>query len=172
MSNQHLDDLDEQELKIPYLVQTGEINSPLAEPSTRISAALRQNYMGAAEFEFGALPKSLRRLEYRKANWTVRKILEITENEAPLRVFSARSDEDFAIYRGYLLQLRADNAGKFNLKEPSRFEQSKRVTYATTNFWWDIRNDVMFSFHKMFMNRLSDYVTASLAVMNAAPTKA
>lgn len=42
----------------PYLVQRGKIRHPLVEG--RFSDAVNLDYMGSAEFEWGALPKSLR----------------------------------------------------------------------------------------------------------------
>jgi hypothetical protein len=45
----------------PYLIQRGEIKRPLVEG--RLSEAVNLDYMGSAEFEFGALPKSLRALQ-------------------------------------------------------------------------------------------------------------
>lgn len=160
------------QLKFPYLIQRAEINSPLADETDRLSQAVDFDYMGSAEFEFGALPKSFRRIEALADNWKCRLVPEITENEVPLRVYSAFTDEEFEIYKGYLLGLRAGNS-RGQTKERTDFDPKNSYTgkYGKTNFWWDITNDVMFGFHKTFMKRVPHHVAASLAYMDEQKTK-
>lgn len=93
-------------IRAPYLIQRAEIESPLAMVSTRLSQAVNFDYMGSAEFEFGALPKSFRRMEANKAQLILRKVPEIMEGEIPLRVYSYLTNEEFEQYKGYLLRLR------------------------------------------------------------------
>jgi hypothetical protein len=152
-------------LEFPYLIQRCTINTPLAEENVRLSQAVDMDYMGSAEFEFGALPKSFRRIEAVAEDWKCRLVPEITENDVPLRVYSAFEDEQFETYKGYLLELRA---GKGHTKERTDFFPGNDYTkkYGKTNFWWDITNDVMFGFHKTFMKRVGHHVAASLAYMN------
>lgn len=147
-------------IKQPYLVQRGTICWPLAKATTRLSKAVDLDYMGSAEFEFGALPKSFRSMENRPR--LLRLFPSILLGDSALRVFSSLSDEDFALYGHYLLRLRV---GDIRLKERSEFDD--RSSTPRTNFWWDIENHVMWGFHKKFMNRVPDYVNSSLAYMNA-----
>jgi len=147
-------------IKQPYLVQRGDIITPLAPTDTRLSRAVDLEYMGSAEFEFGALPRSFRAME--RGNRVLRLFPNISENSVPLRVFSILSDEEFVEYGKYLLRMRGND---IRLKERSEFN-ANRSQYETANFWWDIENHVMWSFHKEFMKRVSDYVNASLAYMN------
>lgn len=155
----------------PYLIQRAQINTPLAEENTRLSQAVNFDYMGSAEFEFGALPQSFRRIEAQADSWKCRIVEDIKEDDVPLRVWSALSDEEFAEYVGYLKALRAPrkdrNVQRPPTKEAVRFEEDyDHGKYFKTDFWWDITNDVMFGFKKEFMKRVGSYVASSLVYMN------
>ena len=157
----------------PTLIQRAKIIKPIAERNTRLSQAVNFDYMGSAEFEFGALPKSFRRIEAVADGWKCRAVGEIKEDDVPLRVWSALSDEEFKEYVEYLKILRAPKSDRkvkrFYTKESVRFESDReKDDYYYTDFWWDITNDVMFGFHKEFMKRVGDYVAASLTYMNEA----
>jgi hypothetical protein len=148
-------------MKQPYLVQRGEIITPLSAPNTRLSKAVDLDYMGSSEFEFGALPRSFRAME--QGTRVLRIFPNISENSVPLRVFSILTDEEFEQYGKFLLRMRGDD---IRPKERSEFE-ANRSSWAKANFWWDIENHVMWGFHKEFMKRVPNYVNASLAYMNA-----
>jgi hypothetical protein len=157
----------------PYLIQRAEIKTPLAGDDARLSEAVSFHYMGSAEFEFGALPKSFRRIEALSDGWKCRLVEEIKEDDTPLRVWSALTDEEFEQYKKFLLQLRdpKNNGGHLRTKEGVRFEHDRKHSeFSCTNFWWDISNNVMFGFKKEFMKRVGTYVANSLVYMNAAHT--
>lgn len=149
----------------PYLIQRGTINTPLAATTARLSQAVEFDYMGSAEFEFGALPKSFRVIEAVRNTWKCRIVKEIMEGDRPLRVYTAINDEDFGQYVEFL---KAARKGKLHTKESTYFEEGRFETsrYLRADFWWDISNHSMFGFHKAFMNRLPHYVEASIAYMN------
>lgn len=158
----------------PYLIQRGAIKSPLADATARLSQAIELDYMGSAEFEFGALPKSFRRIEAAGAGWVCRLVNEIKEGDTPLRVWSEFSDEQFEEYKVFLHRLRDPNAhgGPLRTKEGVRFEHNySHSKYFVTNFWWDINNDVMFGFHKEAMKRVGSWTASSLAYMNEMAAK-
>jgi hypothetical protein len=151
-------------VKTPYLVQRAEIAHPLKDSNTRLSRAVDFDYMGSAEFEFGALPESFRRIELMGDRFVMRRVPSIKLGEATLRVWSGFDDEEFAEYVGKLQGLRAD---KIQTKENTRFgAEYPKSKFSVTDFWWDISNDAMFGFHKIFMNRVGDHVAASLLYMN------
>lgn len=159
-------------IRTPYLIQRAEINRPLAPATVRLSQAVNFDYMGSAEFEFGALPQSFRRIEAMADAWKCRTVPEIMEGEMALRVWSAFTDEEFEEYKGYLLRLRNPGKDSIRTKEGTRFEAGReKSTYSNTDFWWDIDNDVMFGFDKTFMNRVGDYVANSLIYMNEQKAK-
>ena len=158
-------------MRTPYLIQRGQINTPIAGADSRLTHAVALDYMGSAEFEFGALPESLRYIESVADCWVCRVVDDIQEGDVPLRVWSALSDDDFAKYVGYLKILRAAqndrDVRRFSTKESVRFEVDyKHGKFSRTDFWWDIDNHVMFGFKKEFMERVGDYVANSLIYMN------
>jgi hypothetical protein len=145
----------------PYLIQRAKIRTPLAESDARLSKAVGFDYMGSAEFEFGALPQSIKRIGANFNQWQCRLVNEIKEKEKTLRVYCALDDEEFEQYKEYLLQLRYPKQyGDLYTKESVNFEADWKFysDFSRVDFWWDIKNDVMFSFKKEFMNRLPSYV--------------
>jgi hemerythrin superfamily protein len=154
-------------IKKPYLIQRGTIKRPLGDfRNARISHAVDMDYMGSSEFEFGAMAKSLRAMEATidKANLTV--TTEIKDmNDRGLRVFHFFDQDELTQYMGYLLQLRDD---KIRLKENSAFAAGKVPSYMEKiDFWWDIENQVIWSFDKQFMDHIGDNIIASLNYMNS-----
>jgi hypothetical protein len=184
----------------PWLIQRATIRTPLAEENTRISFAVKLDYMGSAEFEFGALPKSLRNLQARKDQLKLRLLTTVTQDESPLRIYSSLDDADFIEYTAIIEKLRKSRLGEVRLKERSEFtleeveltnkrNEADRLLYATASskrkkkspygqyvreladFWWDLNNDTMFSFHKIFMNRLPSYLEGSWEYMDEQKEK-
>ena len=154
-------------VRSPYLIQRAVIQTPLADPDARLSRAVSFEYMGSAEFEFGALPESFRRIQAQGVRWVGRIVEDLKEGDAPLRVYSPFNDVEFDEYTAYLLRLRDPNS-RVRLKEYSGFVEghAQMYKYSRTNFWWDLDNDAMFGFHKEFMKRLPHYVAASLKYMD------
>ena len=121
--------------------------------------------MGSAEFEFGALPASLRAMRSHKDSLTVRLVKGIMNGESPLRVLSYLDDEEFKQYETYFLLLRYEDP---RLKELSYFSVNHKSFLDSKylpDFWWDIVNNVMWSFDKNYMNRLIDHLDASFEIM-------
>lgn len=150
----------------PYLIQRGKIKRPLNDyRDTRLSQAVEFDYMGSAEFEFGALPKSFRAIEANIDAATLRIVPQIMQGEIALRVFSCLSDEQWAEYLPMLMKLRNDT---LHTKELTRFAVGymSRSEYGFCDFWWDIDNHVMFSFDKPFMNHVGSNIVASLNFIN------
>ncbi len=156
-------------IKEPHLIQIGEIQRPLHEfKGLRLSNAVDMEYMGSSEFEFGALPKSFRVFEQYLNDWKVQLVDAIVDKKGrALRVFHFFNEEQFQVYLNYLHQLRKD---ELHTKERHYFAE-KQPAYLPSfvdryDFWWDITNNVMWSFDKNFMNRIQDHVRASLKYMN------
>lgn len=153
-------------MREPYLIQTGSINRPLLDfCGERLSRAVNLHYMGSAEFEFGALPKSLDAMKVMidKAKMTVEPRFE--RNFKPLRVFHFLDDDELAQYMIWLQQIWS---GYRSCKERITFRSQAGLSAydLKTDFWWDIQNHVMFSFDKPFMKHVHEYVAASLNYMN------
>jgi hypothetical protein len=150
-------------MKTPYLVQRGEINHPLKPSSEILTQAVRLDYMGSSEFEFGAVRESLEGL--RRGKRSLRLVDSITQGDSKLRVLSIFSDEEFPQYVQYLKWMREDN---IRLKEWIRFSPSEQhmLKSLKVDFWWDIQNHVIWSFHKRFMKRLESHLQASFMKMD------
>lgn len=157
-----------QVLRAPYLIQRAKIKTPLAPEGTLLTEAIRLDYMGSAEFEFGALPDSLEALHKNRVRLRLIKVPSITDGERQLRVLSALSDADFAVYVGYLKKMRKPNNGIYT-KECTQFEERAPGTKfgGENDFWWDIKTHVMFSFNKLFMNRLGAHLAVSWNYMHS-----
>lgn len=159
----------------PHLIMRAKIRRPLVATSVRLGEAVELEYMGSSEFEGGATGKSLRWLEDAgRAGRRLRVMTLINENDQPLRVLSKFNDAEFQQYSQYLLRMRNEKEGQLRLLEPAYFDPSTRPAYAKCDFWWDLNNHVMWSFHKPFMKRLEYYLQASFLHMNeqrAARTK-
>lgn len=154
-------------INVPYLIQRAKIKTPLAESTSRLSNAVKFDYMGSSEFEYGALPKSFQRIESTFDKWLCRVVEDIKEGETSLCVWSSFSDDEIEAYKVFLMQLRYPKDGnRLCTKESVRFDHDYKSSYNKTDFWWDIGNDVMFGFNKDFMDRVGDYVASSLRYMN------
>lgn len=156
-------------LQTPYLIQRATIVRPLKRTG-RFSEVVDLDYMGSSEFEFGALPASLRMLQKHidDIKLTVEPRLRDTDNHN-LRVLHTFNEADYEGYVQHLLNLRAD---KQRTKECTRFQASYPASrFTVTDLWWDINNHTMFSFDKNFMNRLSDRLVESWKYMNEEKAK-
>lgn len=121
-------------IKQPYLIQRGMFFKN--ELRKGIDSILRFDYMGAAEFEWGALPESLKRIREGQYIFT-----ELIVNDKLVGVYCKQNQ--IADLQEYLDGLAAR---KFRLHEYSAFDD-----YIFTgrfnnrfDFWWDIENDIMF----------------------------
>ena len=151
-------------LRTPYLIQRGKIKHPLVEG--RFSEAVDLDYMGSSEFEWGALPKSLRALQSMVDSISMTVEPRITDQGgANLRVLHTFDGAGYEEYFAHLLQARE---GKLHTKESTWFDKdhSKRFASLRCDLWWDIDNHVMWSFDKNFMKRLPDHLVASWKYMD------
>ena len=152
-----------------YLIQRGEIKD--RAKTNRLSENVRFDYMGSAEFEWGALPESLRFMEAKLGKFRLIEIPEIRDGENNgLKVWTNLQGEEWESYKAQIVALRfgtLNEAGRpIRLKERSRFE--KKLPYKSkTDFWWDIGNHVMWTFDKMVAKRLRVYLQNSFDYMNA-----
>ena len=144
-----------------YLVQRGTvIDNP--SKNNRFSQNVTNDYMGSSEFEFGALPKSLRYIGENKSAYKMLKIQDFNHEGNVLYFYSNISDADMGKYLKTLSEMRN---GTWHGKESSRFEVGRNWG-KEADFWWDLDNNVMFSFNKKMMDVLEDSIAVSLKYMN------
>lgn len=131
-----------------WLIQRGRFKDVLRENITGIDSLLKFDYMGAAEFEFGALPKSLRRMI--EANDGLYDFLEVTsvkdKDKNTARVYCKR-EETSAVIEAVKTLSRND----YGYKEAALMnkyikEGAESDDYFSCNFWWDIENDFFIVF--------------------------
>lgn len=135
----------------PYLIQRGSFKDAdgVSEEELDIDSLIKFEYMGSAEFEFGALNKSYNRIMNSYSDYKCLKTDIFSESGYECIVFCKAIDKKEVVENILGLAL-----NQFRLKEMSRFDiyfkkTSKLTKYEkelTTNFWLDIDNDYMFWF--------------------------
>ena len=138
----------------PYLIQRGKFAN--RDHKKGIDSILSFDYMGSAEFEWGALPDSLDDI---RANIKDYSCIDVVINSKTITVFCKESQkEDVSNYLDELSQ------GKHRLKEYSDFDNiiypnEKYLIRGNTEFWWDINNHFMWwvqdkTFEKNFKEKI------------------
>jgi hypothetical protein len=149
-------------MKKPYLIQKCNYVEHGNTNLGTITQEYHPEYMGSAEFEFGELPKSLRRMN---DNINEYHILGGTINDKQVYFFI--KDHDLNEYCDYLKELIIKKYGVlkeviyfpfyFDEKEirerkekenkyKKKFKNSNYTLTPWENVWWDIENDIVFSF--------------------------
>jgi hypothetical protein len=127
-----------------YLIQRGTIKNQ--ELKIGIDSIIEFDYMGASEYEWGALPNSLKRIRNHINEYTY---LDVPLFGKCVSVFC--NNEQKAEVMEYLKELAN---GEMHTKLGSYFDQYikpskyglewQREYPLKTNFWWDIENNLMF----------------------------
>jgi hypothetical protein len=172
------------DMKAPYLIQRGRIQYPLVKDRTqqvhvpRLSEAVALDYMGAAEFEYGALPRSLRAVQHTMPLYTeyvfpgLKRETEKGEIQT-LRVFG-NFDTPLQVTQ-YMAFLEEIIQHKLYVKEATRFTDVVKPEWWTVgyypDFWWDIQNHVFMYFDKRFGKQLPRHLQSSFTYMEAQNAK-
>ncbi len=164
------------EWRAPCYVQRGKIRRPVGYyQDETLSRAVDLDYMGSAEFEFGALSTSLRCVESQLILYKLHVVDSIPGyrdgKTHSIRLFANfDTEEQLATYVAYLKDM---VAGKLQMKESTymKLELGAVAISDRCDFWWDIRNNVFMSFDKQFMSRIINHVHRSIQVLseNAVP---
>ena len=122
-----------------YLIQRGQFNEE-GNSLTGRDGVVTLDYMGAFEFEMGAIPKSFRRIMHDFDNYVYTPTGIYTKDNDELILFSHR-DLSKEIVDGLVLFIN----NPYHLKEYSRLEQIPKSSVndtenqkLKTNFWWCI----------------------------------
>lgn len=156
----------------PYLIQRADIVLPYAADleNTPISAAIDLDYMGSAEFEFGAVGKSLDAIADKADMFKVQCVKVAKKNVFLASFFTDEEREAYVEYMGALY------ADKIHTKERHKFDAlflkhlesrpgNGRRAFHTQKLWWDILNHCMWSFNADFMkNRLLHHLVNSVTL--------
>ena len=151
-----------------YFVQRGTVKKRSYD--LRLTEAVDMDYMGNSNFEFGALPKSLRRAqasikegkvwikrevdaEYRKNGFEFPSMY--STQKCTVFVVSYLTDEDFVPYAERM---------KMAFQDMVHLEESLYPHRA--DFWWDIQNEVFFTTDKVAAKRLPSWLVNSWNYMD------
>lgn len=125
-----------------YLIQRGKFNR-YGEGLTGKAGVIDLDYMGSAEFEFGAIPRSFRRIMHNFENYIYTPTGIFTKDNNELILFS-NQETATEILEGIVSFIN----NPYHLKEYSELEKipysSKNDTgfqSLMTNFWWCIEYD-------------------------------
>ena len=124
-------------MEVPYLIQRASFCH--RENSKGIDSIVRFDYMGSSEFEWGALPKSLKAIRANISDY-VHSVVDIKGK--PISVYCGSSQ--VSEIKEYLIGL---SENKFRLKEFSGFNNyinDNEMKYSRFDLWWDIENHLIF----------------------------
>jgi hypothetical protein len=123
-----------------YLVQRA--NFKERENKTGIDSILRFDYMGASEYEWGALPDSLKRIRKEIDTYTY---MDIPIEDKVITVFCKETQK--SDMKTFLREIADD---KMRMKCMSKFDiyikskvGDKPNSWNEFDFWWDLENDLM-----------------------------
>jgi len=133
-----------QEIKSPWLVQRAKFKDVKIENIVGIDSLLSMDYMGSAEFEFGGLPQSLRRMVANFNQYevfTVNKVKDSEDNS--MRIYCNKNV--FEPVRENAIHLSENSYG---YKEVCDMQKYIKGNKDKNNFWWDIDQDYFIFFGK------------------------
>lgn len=130
----------------PYLIQRGKFKSTPLQDISGVDSLFEFDYMGSAEFEFGALPKSLRIIVENSANYGMFTISEVKNLDGePMQLYCHRTVFERA--KENAIHLSNEPYGYKEYCDMADYVAGKAKTYRPANdFWWDIGNHYMICF--------------------------
>lgn len=153
-------------MQAPYLVQRANFKG---NNIGSVDDVLSFDYMGSAEFEFGALPKSLKRLTIKAGELSVYEFIHCVSGITgdPIYIISVGE-----IHDDYLEHILSMASNELRLKESSHLDNIVRGhdfrgeklnidSWCCCDAWWDIGNDVMFTFGADNAKRIVDSIVAT-----------
>ena len=119
-----------------YLIQRAEFKN--REEKKGIDSIISLDYMGSSEFEWGALPDSLKKI---RSGYNDYVYLDVPIMDKVVTVFC--KDFQKSEVKTYLTKL---SKREMILKERIGFDLyiNNGDDYLETDFWWDLDNDLMF----------------------------
>lgn len=130
-------------MQTPYLIQRAQFKNENELTINRkgIDKLLSFDYMGSSEFEFGALPASLKRIRADIKNYTQFQY-SFKKHHAKVVTVLCKKEEQEEVCN--ILEQISEQ--KIRLKEYCDLYDfiNDNYTYHYNDFWWDIDNDFMF----------------------------
>ena len=115
-----------------YLIQRAEV---VKTKRSGVDGLIRLDYMGAAEFEFGEIPKALKRVRENIKEYTP-DFIDIGDKRFAIFCKISETEEVKKIILKHA-------SGKSFVKEYPYLKEfiNNEKRYSKANFWWDIDND-------------------------------
>ena len=124
--------------KRPYLIQRAEMKNVSKGDIVGIDYLMSFEYMGSAEFEFGALPRSLKRMAS-EFNAYKRFSTSFSNGDDMVHIICKSEHKDDII--AFLEKASKESYG-LNTKEVVYFKEAlAKEQYTNTNVWWDLENN-------------------------------
>lgn len=154
----------------PWLIQRGKIKelpkSISGNSEKTLSQAVSWDYMGSAEFEFGASANSLRMFQAMGILHTITIpaiSIKVGEEQLPLYVAHCFTQEkDIATYSEWLVKAWEGGLHYPDTKESLYFCVNYPKQLERCDFWWDIQNQVMWCFNRNLIKHLPQYLANSI----------
>ena len=151
----------------PYLTLCGEIQRPLGlHADSPLQRAVRFENVGNVKLN---LTQALSVVESMWSLYRLHTLNLITTlrngRSYPLTVFGNFDPDEVGAYQTYLLGAIAGT----EYSEESlhlKYENAYVVQDGAFDFWFDVRNGAMFSFDRMFMQRIEHHLRASFGIMH------
>lgn len=131
--------MDYKTILMPYLIQRGTFRDIPDQEIAGLDSLMDYDYMGSSEFEWGALPKSLKGMTSNWADYVTFQIDSIKDNNGDfLQVLCRKSQAEDV--KDVLIKL-FDKDCQIRLKERTGMHDylACKSTYSLrVNFWWDV----------------------------------
>lgn len=141
----------------PYLVQRARFKANGAVPSQGWDAIVSHDYMGSAEFEFGALPAAMRVLVATRKSLVAVPTARKSHDGHDLVVICEKERESDAI-----AAVEQILCGKARLKDPALIKErlSGDRHCRDTEIWWDLQNNWIATLGMKNASRLLEAINA------------
>jgi hypothetical protein len=149
-------------MKKPYLIQRCRYEEKGNTDLGTITQEYHPDYMGSAEFEFGELPKSLRRMneninDYKISDYTISgKQVWFYTKETDIKEYICHLEDliknkygilkEVIRFPDYYNEQELKSFDEREKKQQKRLKNPKWKNIPWENVWWDIENDIIFSF--------------------------
>lgn len=150
-------------MQAPWLVQRMKFED---RGGKSFDGVLRLDYMGSAEYEFGAVPKSLKRITSRADMLEIIHVAGFHDymNQKLYAISSLEKAEQYLQYFGQLVQETMPLKQRSEMKESSTgidFMGKHIEDYRKSDAWWDLDNDIMWCYGKSNAKKIKDAVIAT-----------
>jgi hypothetical protein len=157
----------------PHLIQSFTLPTDRVNPKAKLGDMWHADYMGSAEYEFGAIPKAFRaclshggKIEWRQTSVTVR----VSKGQKDLTMFTGFFDPNLSKtdYHIELVKMIFGERDACRLKECVDFQKHvgfKDLHALRNRGFWDIDNQVFICFNEQLHKEITTGLMNSMAYL-------